>query len=154
MKNTYGYEIENNKKELEHILKHATEKYGKQLPILNDVRVVSVKELVNDSYFQFFVGDEQDDLDVTHVYTIVNTSVWYGYLTGLLLEWYTDEDFESGLFEDIDRDEKELNDTISKIEVLNELMEEYQDRNWDIEYSHQKLEEFENMLDKAWQNDL
>jgi len=154
MKNKYGYEIENNKKELEQILKHATEKYGKQLPILNDVKVASVQELANDNIFQFFVGDEQDDLDVTHVYTIVNTSVWHGYLTGLLLEWYTDEDFESGLFEDVDRDEKELNDTISKIEALNELMEEYQDRNWDIEYSHQKLEEFENMLDKAWQNDL
>lgn len=150
MKNEYGYEIENNKKELEQILKNATEKYGKLLPILNDVKVVSVQELANDNYFQFFVGDEQDDLDVTHVYTIVNTSIWYGYLTGLLLEWYTDEDFESGLFEDIDRDEKELNDTILKIEALNEFMEEYQDRNWDIEYSHQKLEELENMLDKSW----
>lgn len=149
MKNEYGYEIENNKKELEQILKNATEKYGKLLPILNDVKVVSVQELANDNYFQFFVGDEQDDLDVTHVYTIVNTSIWYGYLTGLLLEWYTDEDFESGLFEDIDRDEKELNDTILKIEALNEFMEEYQDRNWDIEYSHQKLEELENMLDKS-----
>lgn len=149
MKNKYGYEIENNKEELEQILKDTTEKYGKRLSILNDVKVVSVQELANDNYFQFFVGDEQEDLDVTHVYTIVNTSVWYGYLTGLLLEWYTDEDFESGLFEDIERDEKELNDTITKIEALNEFMEEYQDRNWDIEYSHQKLEEFENMLDKA-----
>lgn len=147
--NKYGYEIEDNQKELDDILTQATEKYGKQLPILNDVRVASVKKLANDNYFQFFVGDEQDDLDVTHVYTIVNTSVWYGYLTGLLLEWYTDEDFASGVFEDIDRDEKELNDTIAKIEALNELMEEYQDRNWDIEYSRQKLEEYENMLDKA-----
>lgn len=154
MKNVYGYEIEDNKKELEKILEVATIKYGKKLPILNDVRVVSVQDLVNNNYFQFFVGDEQEDLTVTHVYTIVNTSVWYGYLTGLLLEWYTDEDFESGLFEDVDMTGDEVNKTISQLEALNEFMEDYEDRNWDVVASHQRIEQLENILDKIWQMSL
>jgi len=145
MENKYGYEIENNKEELEQELKQATNKYGNALPILKDVKVASVQDLINNNYYQFFFNDEQDDLDVTHVYIIEGTSCWYGYLTGLLLEWYTDEDFESGVFEN--SDDSSLNvENIEKLGALNKFMKDYQDRNWDIEKSKKRISELKKDL--------
>jgi len=146
MENKYGYKIENNKEELEQELKQATEKYGNQLLILNHVEVASVEDLVNDNNFQFFVGDEQDDLTITHVYVVRNATMWYGYLTGLLLEWYTDEDFESGLFGGYETTKHEMVETIEKLEALNNFMAEYQDRNWDIEKSKKRVSELKKDL--------
>jgi len=145
MENKYGYAIENNKEELEQELKQATNKYGNALPILKDVKVASVQDLINNNYYQFFFNDEQDDLDVTHVYIIEGTSCWYGYLTGLLLEWYTDEDFESGVFEN--SDDSSLNvENIEKLGALNKFMKDYQDRNWDIEKSKKRISELKKDL--------
>lgn len=141
MLNKYGYEITNNKKELEEELAQAVKKYGNDILILNDIEVVSVKDLAKDTYFQYFVDEEEQDLTTTHVFIIRNTSMWWGYLTGLVLNWYTDEDFESGVFEE------ETIEALYLLKNLNKFMEDFKDRNWDIEASNKRIDELEKSLD-------
>ena len=140
MLNKYGYEITNNKKELEEELAQAVKKYGNDILILNDIEVVSVKDLAKDTYFQYFVDEEEQDLTETHVFIVRNTSLWWGYLTGLVLNWYTDEDFESGVFEE------ETIEALYLLKNLNKFMEDFKDRNWDIEASNKRIDELENLL--------
>ena len=141
MLNKYGYEITNNKKELEEELAQAVKKYGNDILILNDIEVVSVKDLAKDTYFQYFVDEEEQDLTETHVFIVSNTSMWWGYLTGLVLSWYTDEDFESGVFEE------ETFEALYLLKNLNKFMEDFKDRNWDIEASNKRIDELEKSLD-------
>lgn len=141
MLNKYGYEVTNNKKELEEELAQAVKKYGNDILILNDIEVVSVKDLAKDTYFQYFVNEEEQDLTETHVFIVRNTSMWWGYLTGLVLNWYTDEDFESGVFEE------ETFEALYLLKNLNKFMEDFKDRNWDVEASNKRIDELEKSLD-------
>ena len=141
MNNKYGYAIMENKDVLELELSNAIKRYGNDILILNDIEVVSVKDLANDDLFDYFIGGEEDDLTVTHVYIISGTTTWWGYLTGLVLNWYTDEDFESGVFEE------ETIEALYLLKNLNKFMKDFQDRNWDYEASNKRIEELEKILD-------
>lgn len=137
--NKYGYEIKDNQNELKTELKRAQEKYGERIPYLNEISVASVKSLLHDDYFQYFVNGEEDDIEQSHVYADKKGSDWYGYLTGIVLHWYTDEDFTSGVFE-----ENSLY-SLKLLKALNEFMLEYSDRDWDFEASNKRIE-----LLKSW----
>ena len=140
MLNKYGYEVTDNKRALEEELAQAVKKYGNDILILNDIDVVSVKELSKDTYFQYFIDEEEQDLTETHVFIVSNTSMWWGYITGLVLNWYTDEDFESGVFEE------ETIEALYLLKNLNKFMEDFKDRNWDIEASNKRIDELEKSL--------
>lgn len=85
--------------------------FGKELDILNDIMIVSGgRFLVED---QGMTPEEADGYGL--VYTIDDVS-WSGILDQLLIEWYTDEDYSSGLFEDF------TTDTLSKLKAMNNLM--------------------------------
>lgn len=140
--NKYGYEIKDNQKELDTELKRAQEKYSERIPYLNEISVASVKSLIHDDYFQYFVNGEEDDIEQSHVYADKNGSDWYGYLTGIVLHWYTDEDFVSGVFE-----ENSLY-SLKLLKALNEFMLEYNDRDWDFEASNKRIKFLESWLIK------
>ena len=85
--------------------------FSKELDILSDIMIVSGDRfLVED---QGMTPEEADGYGL--VYTIDGVS-WSGILDQLLIEWYTDEDYSSGLFEDF------TTDTLSKLKAMNKLM--------------------------------
>ena len=85
--------------------------FGEDLSALWDVAVVDGKRyLVED---QGMTPEEAEYYEL--VYTIDGVQ-WSGRLDQLLIEWYTDEDYSSGLFEDYTIDE------LNKLKAMNKLM--------------------------------
>ena len=71
------------------------------------------------------------------VYTIDGVQ-WSGNLDQLLIEWYTDEDYSSGLFEDYTIDE------LNKLKAMNKLMYKI-----DGEWDYNKAVKHMQTIDKA-----
>ena len=92
-------------------LEQLQKEFGKELDILNDIMIVSGDRfLVED---QGMTPEEAEEYGL--VYTIDGVQ-WSGRLDQLLIEWYTDEDYSSGLFEDYTIDE------LNKLKAMNKLM--------------------------------
>ena len=85
--------------------------FGKELDILNDIMIVSGDRFLVDT--QDVPVEEAKEYGL--VYTIDGVQ-WSGRLDQLLIEWYTDEDYSSGLFEDYTIDE------LNKLKAMNKLM--------------------------------
>ena len=101
----------NRYKEMNTELEDLQSEFGKELDILNDIMIVSGKRyLVED---QGMTPEEAEEYGL--VYTIDGVQ-WSGRLDQLLIEWYTDEDYSSGLFEDYTIDE------LNKLKAMNKLM--------------------------------
>lgn len=101
----------NRYKEMNTELEGLQAEFGKELDILNDIMIVSGDRfLVED---QGMAPEEADGYGL--VYTIEGVQ-WSGKLDQLLIEWYTDEDYSSGLFEDYTIDE------LNKLKAMNKLM--------------------------------
>ena len=101
----------NRYKEMNTELEDLQSEFGKELDILNDIMIVSGDRfLVED---QGMTPEEAEEYGL--VYTIDGVQ-WSGRLDQLLIEWYTDEDYSSGLFEDYTIDE------LNKLKAMNKLM--------------------------------
>ena len=66
------------------------------------------------------------------VYAIDTT--WHGELDGLLIEWYTDEDFSSGVFEEYTLANKQA------LLDLNKIMKALNSGSWDFELANKHIE--------------
>ena len=98
-------------KEMTTELEDLQAEFGKELDILNDIMIVSGKRFLVDT--QDVPVEEAEEYGL--VYTIDGVQ-WSGRLDQLLIEWYTDEDYSSGLFEDYTIDE------LNKLKAMNKLM--------------------------------
>ena len=98
-------------KEMTTELEDLQAEFGKELDILNDIMIVSGDRFLVDT--QDVPVEEAEEYGL--VYTIDGVQ-WSGILDQLLIEWYTDEDYSSGLFEDF------TTDTLSKLKAMNKLM--------------------------------
>ena len=101
----------NRYKEMNTELEDLQAEFGKELDILNDIMIVSGKRFLVDT--QDVPVEEAEEYGL--VYTIDGVQ-WSGRLDQLLIEWYTDEDYSSGLFEDYTIDE------LNKLKAMNKLM--------------------------------
>ena len=98
-------------KEMTTELEDLQAEFGKELDILNDIMIVSGDRFLVDT--QDVPVEEAEEYGL--VYTIDGVQ-WSGILDQLLIEWYTDEDYSSGLFEDYTIDE------LNKLKAMNKLM--------------------------------
>ena len=98
-------------KEMTTELEDLQAEFGKELDILNDIMIVSGDRFLVDT--QEVPVEEAEEYGL--VYTIDGVQ-WSGRLDQLLIEWYTDEDYSSGLFEDYTIDE------LNKLKAINKLM--------------------------------
>ena len=98
-------------KEMTTELEDLQAEFGKELDILNDIMIVSGDRFLVDT--QDVPVEEAEEYGL--VYTIDGVQ-WSGRLDQLLIEWYTDEDYSSGLFEDYTIDE------LNKLKAMNKLM--------------------------------
>lgn len=92
-------------------LEQLQKEFGKELDILNDIMIVSGD--------RFLVDTQDVPVEEAEYYGLVYTIdgvQWSGRLDQLLIEWYTDEDYSSGLFEDYTIDE------LNKLKAMNKLM--------------------------------
>ena len=92
-------------------LEQLQKEFGKELDILDNILIVSGKRFLVDT--QDVPVEEAEEYGL--VYTIDGVQ-WSGRLDQLLIEWYTDEDYSSGLFEDYTIDE------LNKLKAMNKLM--------------------------------
>ena len=92
-------------------LEQLQKEFGKELDILDNILIVSGKRFLVDT--QDVPAEEAEEYGL--VYTIDGVQ-WSGRLDQLLIEWYTDEDYSSGLFEDYTIDE------LNKLKAMNKLM--------------------------------
>ena len=92
-------------------LEQLQKEFGKELDILNDIMIVSGKCFLVEA--EDMTAEEAEEYGL--VYTIDGIQ-WSGRLDQLLIEWYTDEDYSSGLFEDYTIDE------LNKLKAMNKLM--------------------------------
>lgn len=92
-------------------LEQLQKEFGKELDILDNILIVSGKRFLVDT--QDVPVEEAEEYGL--VYTIDGIQ-WSGRLDQLLIEWYTDEDYSSGLFEDYTIDE------LNKLKAMNKLM--------------------------------
>ena len=92
-------------------LEQLQKEFGKELDILDNILIVSGKRFLVDT--QDVPVEEAEEYGL--VYTIDGVQ-WSGRLDQLLIEWYTDEDYSSGLFEDYTIDE------LNKLKAINKLM--------------------------------
>lgn len=92
-------------------LEQLQKEFGKELDILDNILIVSGKRFLVDT--QDVPVEEAEEYEL--VYTIDGVQ-WSGRLDQLLIEWYTDEDYSSGLFEDYTIDE------LNKLKAMNKLM--------------------------------
>ena len=118
------------KQEMETQLATAKEKYGDWVE-LGMVKVSPIEGLLNVGYDQDFIDDNK--LDTPYVFEIEDFSDWSGYLTGLMIDWHTDYDFESGAFETLTKDDKKM------LITMNAFMKEFDDRNWDFEKANEHI---------------
>lgn len=127
----------NRYKEMNTELEGLQAEFGKELDILNDIMIVSGDRfLVED---QGMTPEEADGYGL--VYTIDGVS-WSGNLDQLLIEWYTDEDYSSGLFEDY------TTDTLSKLKAMNKLMYKI-DGEWDYNMTVKHMKAIEKHYNKT-----
>lgn len=87
-------------------------KFGDVLTILYDIEVV---------------GNDRG----IYVFAIEDSGMWAGDLELLLIDWYTDEDFESGVFEEPYE--------LEKLKALNDLMATTQYKYWNFEKANMVL---------------
>ena len=92
-------------------LEQLQKEFGKELDILDNILIVSGKRFLVDT--QDVPVEEAEEYEL--VYTIDGVQ-WSGRLDQLLIEWYTDEGYSSGLFEDYTIDE------LNKLKAMNKLM--------------------------------
>ena len=92
-------------------LEQLQKEFGKELDILDNILIVSGDRFLVDT--QDVPVEEAEEYGL--VYTIDGVQ-WSGRLDQLLIEWYTDEDYSSGLFEDYTIDE------LNKLKAMNKLM--------------------------------
>ena len=92
-------------------LEQLQKEFGKELDILDNILIVSGDRFLVDT--QDVPVEEAEEYGL--VYTIDGVQ-WSGRLDQLLIEWYTDEDYSSGLFEDYTIDE------LNKLKDMNKLM--------------------------------
>ena len=92
-------------------LEQLQKEFGKELDVLDNILIVSGKRFLVDT--QDVPVEEAEEYGL--VYTIEGVQ-WSGRLDQLLIEWYTDEDYSSGLFEDYTTDE------LNKLKAMNKLM--------------------------------
>lgn len=108
--------------------------FGEDLSALWDVAVVDGKRyLVED---QGMTPEEAEYYEL--VYTIDGVQ-WSGNLDQLLIEWYTDEDYSSGLFEDYTIDE------LNKLKAMNKLMYKI-DGEWDYNRAVKHMQIIEKLI--------
>ena len=98
-------------KEMTTELEDLQAEFGKELDILNDIMIVSGDRFLVEA--EDMTAEEAEEYGL--VYTIDGVQ-WSGRLDQLLIEWYTDEDYSSGLFEDYTIDE------LNKLKAMNKLM--------------------------------
>ena len=101
----------NRYKEMNTELEQLQKEFGKELDILNDIMIVSGDRFLVEA--EDMTAEEAEEYGL--VYTIDGVQ-WSGRLDQLLIEWYTDEDYSSGLFEDYTIDE------LNKLKAMNKLM--------------------------------
>lgn len=118
------------KQEMETQLATAKEKYGDWVE-LQSVKVSPIEGLLNVGYDQDFIDDNK--LGIPYVFEIEDFSDWSRYLTGLMIIWHTDYDFESGAFETFTKDDKQM------LLTMNAFMKEFGDRDWDFEKSNEHI---------------
>lgn len=111
--------------------------FGEDLSALWDVAIVDGKRyLVED---QGMTPEEAEYYEL--VYTIDGVQ-WSGILDQLLIEWYTDEDYSSGLFEDYTIDE------LNKLKAMNKLMYKI-DGEWDYNTAVDHMKAIEKRYNKT-----
>lgn len=108
-------------------LKEAQELFGKEITVLNDIKVVPWEDLklLEPVY------------DIEYAYSL--DGVWSGYLTGIVTEWMTDYDYDSGVFE-----EPYTQETVNDLEALNKFMTYYDDLDWDFNKAHAVISQVKN----------
>lgn len=118
-------------------LHEAQQKFGDDLPELNYITVEPSSILLDHGYTQ----EDVENFCEEYIFTIDDVSMWSGYLTGLITEYFTDYDYESGVFER-PYDQR----TIDTMIVLNRVMHYYNDRDWDRKKADLAIKEAEQRL--------
>ena len=115
-------------------LEQLQKEFGKELDILDNILIVSGKRFLVDT--QDVPVEEAEEYGL--VYTIDGVQ-WSGRLDQLLIEWYTDEDYSSGLFEDYTIDE------LNKLKAMNKLMYKI-DGEWDYNTAVDHMKAIEKVI--------
>ena len=115
-------------------LEQLQKEFGKELDILDNILIVSGKRFLVD--IQDVPVEEAEEYGL--VYTIDGVQ-WSGRLDQLLIEWYTDEYYSSGLFEDYTIDE------LNKLKAMNKLMYKI-DGEWDYNTAVDHMKAIEKLI--------
>ena len=124
----------NRYKEMNTELEDLQSEFGKELDILNDIMIVSGDRFLVET--EDMTAEEAEEYGL--VYTIDGVQ-WSGRLDQLLIEWYTDEDYSSGLFEDYTIDE------LNKLKAMNKLMYKI-DGEWDYNMAVKHMKAIEKVI--------
>ena len=124
----------NRYKEMNTELEDLQSEFGKELDILNDIMIVSGDRFLVET--EDMTAEEAEEYGL--VYTIDGVQ-WSGRLDQLLIEWYTDEDYSSGLFEDYTIDE------LNKLKAMNKLMYKISGE-WDYNMAVKHMKAIEKVI--------
>lgn len=123
-------------------LDYAKKTWGNNMPEIMDIKLEPVDKLLEHGYNSYDVSLLKKSF--TTIFTIDNFSMWSDNISDLLLKWFTDYTFESGVFEDYYNTDDDISGTIETLNILNEIMEYFSNEDWDFDKSNQLINSLES----------
>lgn len=107
-------------------------KYGDKLDILNEIETLTIDEAIKK--YPTMADYYEENRNEKVVYTIDGVEGFV--LSDVLIRWYTDYEFRSGIFETVD------SENIYLLQLLNNVMHDLDDLDWPFEKAEKIIKEY------------